>query len=110
MCRLIGQRAPPSGNKPPEDIKGTQRQGAWAICITPGPRQVLYSADAFQAHRKMTLDGKLLGVLGGPKNSSNIGFPEIAWGREGTSFMFEVLNWRVQKLLLHPGTETAMLK
>ena len=54
------------GNKPPEDVKGTQAPGApWAICITPGPRQILYSADAYPGRiYKLTLEGTLLGVLG----------------------------------------------
>src|SRR5947208_9820788 len=57
---------PAIGNKPPEDVKGTQAPGApCAICITPGPRQVLYSADAYPGRVfKLSLDGKVLGVLG----------------------------------------------
>ena len=44
----------------------TMAPGApWALCITPPPNQVLYSADAFPGRiYKMTLDGKVLGVLG----------------------------------------------
>src|SRR5256886_9032574 len=37
----------------------------WAICITPRPTQFLYSADAVPGRiYKLTLDGKVLGVLG----------------------------------------------
>src|SRR5499427_7204408 len=37
----------------------------WAICITPPPNQVLYSADAVPGRiYKLSLDGKVLGVLG----------------------------------------------
>jgi len=102
------------GNKPAEDVKGTQAPGApWAICITPGPRQVLYSADAFPGRiYKLTLDGKLLGVLGeAGKQLKQFGWVhEIACPSENELYVAEVLNWRVQKLLLHPGTETAMVK
>src|SRR6202162_5571446 len=55
---LLGIRATP-GNP-------TMGPGApWAICITPGPNQILYASDAFPGRiYKMTLDGKILGVLG----------------------------------------------
>ena len=37
----------------------------WAICITPGPNQLLYMSDAYPGRiYKLTLDGKVLGVLG----------------------------------------------
>ncbi len=55
---------PVIGNKPdPDATSGTMSPGApWAICITPGPNQVLYSADAYPGRiYKLSLDGKLLG-------------------------------------------------
>src|SRR5271156_4132775 len=50
----------------PTATMGTMASGApWAICITPGPHQFLYSADAFPGRiYKLSLDGKVLGVLG----------------------------------------------
>jgi len=51
----------------PSDVTvGSQHAGSpWAICITPGPNQVLYAADAFPGRLyKLSLDGKILGVLG----------------------------------------------
>jgi DNA-binding beta-propeller fold protein YncE len=94
------------GNKPPEDVKGTQAPGApWAICITPGPRQVLYSADAYPGRvYKLSLDGKVLGVLGeAGKQMKQFGWVhEIACPSENELYVAEVLNWRVQKLILHP--------
>src|SRR5947209_9073949 len=44
----------------------TQTPGApWTICITPGPNQVLYTSDAYPGRiYKLSLDGKVLGVLG----------------------------------------------
>jgi len=58
---------PAIGNKPDPDAKsGTFSAGApWALCITPPPNQVLYSADAYPGRiYKLTLDGKVLGALG----------------------------------------------
>ncbi|HVO93984.1 MAG TPA: peptidyl-alpha-hydroxyglycine alpha-amidating lyase family protein [Terriglobales bacterium] len=102
------------GNKPAEDVRGTQAPGApWAICITPGPRQVLYSADAYPGRiYKLTLDGKVLGVLGeAGKQLKQFGWVhEIACPSENELYVAEVLNWRVQKLVLHPGQETAMVR
>ena len=101
------------GNKPPEGATGTQAPGApWAICITPGPRQVLYSADAYPGRiYKLTLEGKVLGVLGeAGKQLKQFGWiHEMACPSENELYVAEVLNWRVQKLLLHPGQETAMI-
>lgn len=102
------------GNKPPEDVKGTQAPGApWAICITPGPRQILYSADAYPGRiYKLTLEGTLLGVLGeAGKQLKQFGWiHEIACPSENELYVAEVLNWRVQKLILRPGQETAMVR
>ncbi|MEO8923407.1 MAG: peptidyl-alpha-hydroxyglycine alpha-amidating lyase family protein [Caldimonas sp.] len=52
----------------PNATSGTFAPGApWAICITPGANQVLYSSDAYPGRiYKMTLDGKVLGTIGGP--------------------------------------------
>ena len=61
---------PAIGNKPklplPAGTPQTMAPGApWAVCITPGPHQFLYAADAYPGRiYKMTLDGKVLGVLG----------------------------------------------
>jgi len=45
----------------------TQAPGApWTVCITPPPRQFLYTSDAYPGRiYKLTLDGKLLGAIGG---------------------------------------------
>ena len=78
----------------------------WTLCITPGPNQVLYSSDAFPGRiYKMTLDGKVLGVLGqAGKQLKQFGWiHEIACPSENTLFVAELLNWRIQKLTLHPA-------
>ncbi|HEY6820922.1 MAG TPA: peptidyl-alpha-hydroxyglycine alpha-amidating lyase family protein [Burkholderiales bacterium] len=77
----------------------------WALCITPGPNQVLYSSDAFPGRiYKMTLEGKVLGVLGeSGKQLKQFGWiHEIACPSENVLYVAELLNWRVQKLILHP--------
>ena len=89
-----------------ENQPGTMQAGApWAVCITPGPTQYLYASDAFPGRvYKMTLEGKVLGVLGStgrqPKEFGWI--HEIACPSENTIFVAELLNWRLQKLTLHP--------
>jgi len=84
----------------------TQMPGApWAVCITPGPKQVLYASDAFPGRVfKLTLEGKVLGVLGeSGKQLKQFGWiHEIACPSENVLYVAELLNWRVQKLVLHP--------
>jgi hypothetical protein len=102
-------------NKPPNVMLGAMPSGEsnalavsgapWAICITPGPRQVLYSADAVPGRiYKLSLDGKVLGVLGeAGKEPKQFGWiHEIACPSENELYVAELLNWRVQKLTLHP--------
>jgi DNA-binding beta-propeller fold protein YncE len=97
---------PAIGNKPPANVKGTMAPGApWAICITPPPHQVLYASDAYPGRiYKLSLDGKVLGMLGkAGKQLKEFGWVhEIACPSENTLFVGELLNWRVQKLILHP--------
>jgi len=84
----------------------TMAPGApWTVCITPGPNQVLYASDAFPGRvYKLSLDGKVLGVLGeSGKQLKQFGWVhEIACPSENVLYVAELLNWRVQKLLLHP--------
>lgn len=98
---------PAIGNKlDPEAAKGTFAPGApWALCITPGPNQVLYASDAYPGRLyKLSLEGKVLGVLGeSGKQPKQFGWiHEIACPSENVVFVAELLNWRVQKLILHP--------
>jgi sugar lactone lactonase YvrE len=99
---------PVIGNPPDPDAKaGTFAPGApWAICITPGPNQVLYSADAYPGRiYKLSLEGKVLGVLGSAgRRLGQFGWVhEIACPNENTLFVAELLNWRIQKLNLRPN-------
>jgi hypothetical protein len=98
--------APAIGKKPAADATGTMSPGApWAICITQGPHQVLYASDAFPGRiYKLSLDGTVLGVLGeSGKQLKEFGWiHEIACPSENVLFVAELLNWRVQKLILKP--------
>jgi len=91
------------GNKT-EHPSATRSPGSpWAICITPAPNQVLYSSDAFPGRiYKLSLDGKVLGKLGkAGKQLGQFGWiHEIACRSENELYVAELLNWRVQKLVL----------
>ena len=97
---------PAIGNKPTATT-GTMAPGApWAICITPGPNQVLYSSDGFPGRiYKLSLDGRVLGVFG--KSGKQLGqfgwIHEMACPSENELYVAEILNWRVQKLTLEPS-------
>ncbi len=97
---------PKPNQTPPVGTPKTMVAGApWAICITPAPNQVLYSADGYPGRiYKLSLDGKVLGVLGrSGKQLKQFGWiHEIACPSENTLYVAELLNWRVQKLELHP--------
>ncbi|HEY7165324.1 MAG TPA: peptidyl-alpha-hydroxyglycine alpha-amidating lyase family protein [Candidatus Binatia bacterium] len=102
---------PAIGNKPAEDVRGTSAPGSpWALCITPGPRQFLYSADSYPGRvYKMSLDGQVVGVFGeSGKLLKQFGWiHEMACPSENELYVAEILNWRVQKLILHPDQRTA---
>ena len=97
---------PAIGNKP-SSTTGTMSPGApWTLCITPGPNQVLYTSDAFPGRiYKLSLDGKVLGVLG--KSGKQLGqfgwIHEIACPSADELYVAELLNWRIQKLILEPA-------
>ena len=93
------------GNPPTAQALAAQNGAPWAICITPGPTQYLYSADAMPGRvYKLSLDGQVLGVLGSSgRQMKQFGWiHEMACPSENEIYVGEILNWRVQKLLLHP--------
>ncbi|MBV9481520.1 MAG: 6-bladed beta-propeller [Acidobacteria bacterium] len=104
---------PAIGDKPklPSSGNQTMAPGApWAICITPAPHQVLYSSDAYPGRiYKLTLDGKILGVLGeSGKQLKQFGWiHEMACPSEDELYVSELLNWRVQKLMLRSASPSA---
>src|SRR5690348_5880133 len=102
--------AKPAIGKIPDEAMmagGTMAPGSpWSICITPPPNQVLYSSDAFPGRiYKLTLDGRVLGVLGeSGKQLEQFGWiHEIACPTENELYVAELLNWRVQQLILEPA-------
>ena len=107
-----GARAAIGPTPNPATARGTMAPGApWAICITPGPTQYLYVADAFPGRiYKLTLDGTLLGMFGrAGKQPKQFGWVhEIHCQSENELYVAEVLNWRVQKLMLHPENRQSM--
>ena len=95
------------GERPGPQSPATMQSGApWAICITPGPTQYLYSADGFPGRiYKLSLNGEVLGALGSSgRQLKEFGWiHELACPSENEIYVAELLNWRVQKLVLHPA-------
>jgi len=91
----------------------------WAVCITPGPHQYLYSSnsnpdnnDSRQAAvsgeiYKMELDGTVIGKFGKP--GKQLGefstVHAIDCRNENELLVSEITAWRVQKLILKPKTQ-----
>ncbi len=85
----------------------------WAICITPGPHQYLYSSNSNGPREfdkdgeiyKMELDGRIVGKFGRAgrliKEFSSV--HEIDCRNENVLYVGEITSWRVQKLTLRPG-------
>jgi hypothetical protein len=103
----VDANARPAIGSKPSQTTGTMAPGSpWTLCITPPPNQVLYSSDAFPGRiYKLSLDGKMLGVLGeSGKRLKQFGWiHEIACPSENELYVAELLNWRVQKLILQPA-------
>ena len=82
-----------------------------SICITPGPNQVLYVGELTFPGRlfKVSLEGKVLGVIGrsGRQLKQFSGIHQLACPSENEVYAAETSNWRVQKLILHPQTQTS---
>ncbi len=81
----------------------------FAICITPGPHQYLYSSNSNDPETldngeiyKAELDGRLVGKFGRagklPKEFGTVN--AIDCRNENELYVGELLNWRVQKLML----------
>jgi hypothetical protein len=89
----------------------------WAICISQGPHQYIYSSNSFATGNnfdtaattgeiyKMELDGTVLGHFG----KSGHGFKEFSSVHQmdcrnpDELYVAEITQWRVQKLTLHPA-------
>jgi sugar lactone lactonase YvrE len=75
-----------------------------ALCITPGPNQVLFLGETIFPGRifKLSLEGKVLGVIGrsGRQLGQFSGAHQLACPSENEIYAAESANWRVQKLIL----------
>ncbi len=87
----------------------------WAICITPGQHQYLYSSNSTGTTDmdnngeiyKMELDGRILGKFGkgGKQLKEFMAVHEIECRNDNEIYAGEISNWRVQKLTLHPTAQ-----
>ena len=93
----------------------------WAVCISQGPHQYIYSSNSFPTGNnfdqaattgeiyKMELDGTVLGHFG----KSGHGFKEFSAVHQmdcrnpDELYVAEITEWRVQKILLHPSASRA---
>jgi hypothetical protein len=89
----------------------TNAGAPWAVCITPGPHQYLYSSNSNGPADmengeiyKMELDGRILGKFGtAGKLLKEFGsVHEIDCRNPNQLYVGEITNWRIQKLTLHP--------
>jgi hypothetical protein len=97
---------PALGNLPANPQNRPNQTEPWAICISPTTPQYLFAVDVEPGRLyKMTLDGKILGMLG----QSGRGKGQFNWAHaiacptENTIFVADMNNWRLQKLTLHPA-------
>ena len=95
---------PVNGNTPTGDRLAAVIGAPNSICITPGPRQVMFVGESTFPGRifKVSLEGQVLGVLGrsGRQLGQFSGAHALACPSEKEIFAAETSNWRVQKLVI----------
>jgi hypothetical protein len=89
----------------------------WAVCVSSGPHQYLFSSNSFPDSNdstlsavtgeiyKMELNGTILGRFGksGKQLGEFSGLHEIDCRNPDQPFVSEIQLWRVQKIMLHPN-------
>jgi sugar lactone lactonase YvrE len=87
----------------------------WAVCVSPGPHQYLFSSNSYPDSNdstlstvtgeiyKMELDGTIVGKFGkaGKQLGEFSGLHEIDCRNPNEIYVSEIQLWRVQKILLH---------
>ncbi len=103
---LLGYQAPPPADAPAGSVFTYRPGSPAAICIPPGPdTKIMYVADLYPGRiYKMTFDGEVLGMLGksGKPAGQFGGLHGLACPSENVLYTAEFINWRSQKLILHP--------
>jgi hypothetical protein len=98
-----------NGNPPASANAGVGAPNS--LCITPGPNQVMFLGESTYPGRlfKITLEGKVLGVIGrsGRSLKQFSGVHQLACPSETEVYAAETSNWRVQKLIFPRQTQTA---
>lgn len=96
----------------------------WAVCITPGSHQYLFSSNSNPDNNnsrfntvsgeiyKMELDGRVLGRFGkaGKQLKELTTVHAMDCRNENEILTAEITGWRVQKLLLHPQTKLSLIQ
>jgi DNA-binding beta-propeller fold protein YncE len=113
FLRMFSVDVPPTpgthavnGNTPTGERLAQMIGAPNSLCITPGPTQFLFLGESTFPGRifKVSLDGKVLGVIGrsGRELKQFSGAHALACPSESEVYAAETSNWRVQKLILHP--------
>ena len=82
----------------------------WALCISSGETQYLFASDEIPGRiYKLTLDGEILGWLGGSGRAPGQfnWLHGISCRDENVLYVADMNNWRVQKLLLNQTARTS---
>ena len=102
--RCTWPTAPMAASKPSTPTATSSRNGAsaappWSLCITPGPRQVMYVGSVGKVI-KVDLDGKVLGQMGkfGRVPGTFDWVHGIACPDEHTVYAAQELSWRLDKI------------
>jgi hypothetical protein len=113
--KFIFQNVPYDKNHHPtlaaKPINPPDESAPWALCITRGNPQYLFSIDSEPGRLyKMTLpEGKIVGMLGiSGHEMGQFNWPHgLACPDENTIYVADMNNWRVQKILLKKPTATS---
>lgn len=101
---------PTLGNLPADVSTRPDETAPWALCISPTTPQYLFAIDAEPGRLyKMTLDGKILGMVGiSGRQAGQFNWPHaLACPSENVVYVADMNNWRLQKITLRPSRAAA---